>query len=176
MLCITNDSIKHQSFIFTQLNVKTVLFQAIHFTISTHFSSIGPTDRNLSGTTTPSHNGPGSDGNEGILCIPQNLRITEASPSDCLMSYPGHTLGESYPSAEMQSMYLFCSPSRLGWLNKETKPKLSLVLTQCKKYGVTQWDSSNLIPKPLHYPRYLTPFRFCLCVYPFVSTSSTVLQ
>ena len=30
--------------------------------------------------------------------------ITGASPSDCLVSYPGHLLGESYSSAEMQSM------------------------------------------------------------------------
>ena len=29
-----------------------------------------------------------------------------ASPSDCLVLYPGHTLGvESYPSAEAQSVY-----------------------------------------------------------------------
>ena len=26
-------------------------------------------------------------------------------PSDCLVSYPGHSLGESYPSAEIQSVY-----------------------------------------------------------------------
>ena len=25
--------------------------------------------------------------------------------SDCLVLYPGHSLGESYPSAEMQSVY-----------------------------------------------------------------------
>ena len=37
--------------------------------------------------------------------IPQSSSITEASPSDCLLSYPGYSLGEFYPSAEMQSMY-----------------------------------------------------------------------
>ena len=37
--------------------------------------------------------------------IPQSSSITEASPSDYLVSYPGHSLGESYPSAEMQSVY-----------------------------------------------------------------------
>ena len=37
LLCITNNSIKHQSFIYTQLNVKTVLFQIIQFSISTQF-------------------------------------------------------------------------------------------------------------------------------------------
>ena len=36
----TNNSTEHQSFIYTQLNVKTVLFQIIQFSISTLFSSI----------------------------------------------------------------------------------------------------------------------------------------
>ena len=50
---------------------KTVLFQTIQFSVSTQFSSIfGST---LSGTTTPGKSGPGSDGNEGVLRIPQNL-------------------------------------------------------------------------------------------------------
>ena len=35
--CITNNSINHQSFIYTQLNVKTVLFQTIQFSINTQF-------------------------------------------------------------------------------------------------------------------------------------------
>ena len=34
------------------LNVKTVLFQVIQFSISTQFSSIWPIDRSLSGATT----------------------------------------------------------------------------------------------------------------------------
>ena len=34
LLCITNNSIKHQSFIYTQLNDQTVLFQTIQFSIS----------------------------------------------------------------------------------------------------------------------------------------------
>ena len=55
----------------------------------------------LSGATTPGQSGPRSDGNEGVLNIPQSSSITGVSPSDCLLSYPGHLLGESYPSAEM---------------------------------------------------------------------------
>ena len=62
-------------------------------------------DRALSGATTPGQSGPGSDGNERILHIPQSSCITGTSPSDCLVSYPGHSLGESYPSVEVQSMY-----------------------------------------------------------------------
>ena len=60
--------------------------------------SIGP----LSSAITPGQYGPGSDGNEGELHIPQNSSITGTSPSDCLMSYLGHLLGwGSYPFAEM---------------------------------------------------------------------------
>ena len=71
-------------------------------------SSIWPIDRTLTGATTLSQSGPGSDGNEGVLCIPQSSSITGASMSDCLVSYPGHSffLGEgTYLTAEMQSMY-----------------------------------------------------------------------
>ena len=41
----------------------------------------------------------------GYLAFPQSTSITWASPSDCLVSYPEHSLGESYSSAEMQSVY-----------------------------------------------------------------------
>ena len=67
--------------------------------------SIWPIDGTLSGATTPAQSGPGSNGNEGVLCIPQSSCNTGASPSDCFGSYIGHLLGESYPSAQMQSMY-----------------------------------------------------------------------
>ena len=69
-------------------------------------SSIRHIDWTLSGATTPSQSEPGTDGNEGVFRVPQSSSITGASPSDCLMSYPGHSLGgEAYPSAEMQSVY-----------------------------------------------------------------------
>ena len=58
----------------------------------------------------PGQSGPGSDGNEEILHIPQSSSITETSSSDCLVSYPGHSLGESYPSAEKQLVY-FTAPA-----------------------------------------------------------------
>ena len=54
----------------------------------------------LSGATTLGHSGPGSEGNEGVLHIPESSSNTETSPSDCLVSYPEHLLGEFYPSAE----------------------------------------------------------------------------
>ena len=55
-------------------------------------SSIWPIDKTLSGDTTPGQGGPGSNSNEGVLHIPQGSSITEASPSDCLVSYSGHLL------------------------------------------------------------------------------------
>ena len=85
-------------FVYTQLNIKTVLFQTIQFSISTQFSYIWPIDRTLSGATTLRQSGSGSDDNKGVLHIPQSSGITGTSPSDCFVSYPGHSLGESYES------------------------------------------------------------------------------
>ena len=53
----------------------------------------------LSGATTPTQSEPGIDGNKRVLCI------TGTSSSDCLVSYTGHLLRESYPNAEMQLVY-----------------------------------------------------------------------
>ena len=62
-------------------------------------------DKTLSGANTPGQSGPGSNGNKGVLCIPQSSSIIGASPSDCLVSYAGHSLEVFYPSTEMQSVY-----------------------------------------------------------------------
>ncbi len=62
---------------------------------------IGP----LSGATTPGQSGPESEGNEGVLRIPKSSSTPGTLPSDCLVSYPGHSLGGSYPSAEKHSVY-----------------------------------------------------------------------
>ena len=95
----------------------SVLFQIIQFSISTlfrrqkqfYFEQIGP----LSGATTPGPSGPGSDGNEGVLRIPQSSSIAGTSPSDCLVSYPGHSLGGVLPPCR-EAVGVFYSPSRLG--------------------------------------------------------------
>ena len=69
-------------------------------------SSIGHIYGILSDVTTSGQSGPGSNGNEEVLSIPVGSSITEISLSDCLVSYPGHLLGEGlYPSAEMHSVY-----------------------------------------------------------------------
>ena len=56
----------------------------------------------------------GSNGNKGVLRIPQSSSITGGSPSDCLVSYPGHSLRESYRDA----VNIFYSPSQLGQCNE----------------------------------------------------------
>ena len=61
--------------------------------------------RSLSGATTPGQSGPGNNGNKGMLRIPQSASINGTSPSDCFVSYPGHSLEQSYASAEKQSVY-----------------------------------------------------------------------
>ena len=71
---------------------KTVLFQAVQLSISTQFRSIWLIDRTLSGAITPGQRGHESDGNEGVLYIPQNSSITGTSPSDYLVSYARHLL------------------------------------------------------------------------------------
>ena len=71
---------------------KTVQFQTIQFSISMQFRSIWPIDSTLIGATTQGQSGPGSNGNEGVLCFPWSSSITGSSPSDCLMSYLGHSL------------------------------------------------------------------------------------
>ena len=73
--------------------------------MSVQFCSIWPIDRTLSGATTPGQSGPGSNGNEEVFRIPQSSSITGTSPSDCLVSYPAHSLGKFYPSAEKQLVY-----------------------------------------------------------------------
>ena len=75
-------------------------------------TSILPIDRTLSGAPTPGQGEPGSDGNKGVLRISKDSNITGASPSDCLASYLGHSFEESYPTAEMQSVY---SASPADW-------------------------------------------------------------
>ena len=63
--------------------------------------SIWPIEETLTGTTTLGLSRPGSNDNEGYYTFPQSSR-TEASPSDSLVIYPGHSLGMgSYSSAEM---------------------------------------------------------------------------
>ena len=75
---------------------------------------IGP----LSGATILGESGPGIDSNEGVLRIPQSSSITGTSPSNCLVSYPGHSLGVGLPLCR-EAVGKFYSPNRLGNKNLE---------------------------------------------------------
>ena len=50
----------------------------------------------------------------GAMAMKGQLNITEALPSDCLVSYSGHLLGESYLFAEVQLMY---PAAPVNWAN-----------------------------------------------------------
>ena len=91
--------------------IQTVLIQTIQFSICRQFSSI---DRALSGAIIPGQSGPESGGNKGVLCIPQSSSITGTSLSDCLVSYPGHLLGEGVLTLCRKAVSVFYSPSRLN--------------------------------------------------------------
>ena len=80
-----------------------------------HFSSIWPIDRALLGATTPGEGGPGSNGNEGVLGIPQSPSITGTSPSDVLVSYTRHSFGGVLPLYR-GAVSVFYGPSRQGKL------------------------------------------------------------
>ena len=71
----------------------------------------------LSDATIQRQSGPGINGNEGVLCIPQSSSITGISPSDRLASYQGHLWGVLLLCRG--SVGVFYSRSRLGhWPNE----------------------------------------------------------
>ena len=62
-------------------------------------------DKTLSSASILGQSRLGSDGNDGLLCISQSSSVTGTLSSDCLMLYQEHSLGESYFSTKMQSVY-----------------------------------------------------------------------
>ena len=104
LLCITNNSIKHQLFVYSQLNDQTVQSLTIQFSISRLFAhSLNAKQLYLTHRQDPIrcyHSRP-----ERYSAFPQSSSITGASPSDDLVSYLGHSLGESYSFSQMQSVY-----------------------------------------------------------------------
>ena len=84
-------------------------------------------DRTLSGATTLDQSGPGRNGNEGILRIPQSSSITRISSSDCLMSTQDIRWGGGLTIC-IEAVRVFYSSSRLGNLKLEMKGNISKVL------------------------------------------------
>ena len=69
-------------FDYKQLNIKSVLFQKIKFSISRLLSFI----KTITNATNQGQSKSGSGDNEGVLRIPQSSSITGTSPSECLVS------------------------------------------------------------------------------------------
>ena len=119
MLCINNNLIEYLSFARTQLNDKTVLFLTIQFSIS-HLFAFSLNVKQFYqihswNSICCCHSGPEWAWERWLwrlLRIPPSSSNTEPSSWDCLVSYTGHSLGKSYPSAEIQSVY---STAPSGW-------------------------------------------------------------
>ena len=122
---------------FTQLNVKTALFQTIHFiastisvskivlfktiqfsiqkqfpfkqlfSINTQFTSILPIDRSLSNTTAPGLSGPKTDGNERLLSFSRIFSLTGTSPSDCLLRCSCFFFIQPQPTGQCIYIYIY---------------------------------------------------------------------
>ena len=85
--------------------------------------SIWHIDRTLSGVITPGSDWPETNGNEGVLHIPE-ISKAGASLSDGLMSYLGYSLGRGVLPLCSDVVGVFCSPIRLGW-DKNRSPNPS---------------------------------------------------
>ena len=112
---------------------------------------IWPIDRTLSGTATPDQSEQGSNSNEDVL---HNLKRpkTEASISDCLMSWPGHSLESCYPSAEMQSVYF---AAHTNWAISSYWPKF-YITTEESPQNISV-ETLQKQEKPISEVHWLTP-------------------
>ena len=97
-----------QTFLFLTIQSSIIHLFALSLNVKQFYSTYRV------GETTLDQSGSGSDGNERELRIPQSFGITGTSTSDYLVSYRDHSLRESYPSAEVQSVY---STAPANWAN-----------------------------------------------------------
>ena len=90
--------------------------------------SIWPIDRTLSGATTSGLSKPGSNVNERVLHIFQIFKAG-VKLSDCLVSYPGHSLEGVLPLCR-DAISVFYSPSWLEWITQGQNGPPKLMVTQ----------------------------------------------
>ena len=90
----------------------------------------------LSVATTPGQSGPGSYGNGGVFRIPQSSSTAGTSPSDCLVSYPGHSLGGSYLSAERSSRCILQPHTK-----KKKRKKKEYPMPTCLTLSIIRYSS-----------------------------------
>ena len=118
---------------------KTVLFQAIPFSISKLFSTIWYIERTISSATTPGQCGPGSDRNDRVLHIPQSSSITGASPSDCFVSYQDTRRGSLTP------------PQRSSRCIQQPQPTGSGRFSGCYPLCLYRTDDYKSLPAGQHW-------------------------
>ena len=119
-----------EQFYFQQFNLACHLC-ALSLNVKQFYLSIYKT---LSGATSPSQSGPGSDGNEGVILIPQSFSITGASPSFNVIS---RTLigGEEVLLLSRYVVSVFCNPSLLGFAGKDEQ----LYMDDLCSFGLVLW-------------------------------------
>ena len=117
----------------------------------------------LSGAITPVQSGPGSDGNEGVPRIPQNSSITGILPSDCLVSYPGYSLGDL---TALQRSNWCIPPSQLNGHKDNKVSNTRRTWFYWIKPQVPHLNSfaDLLILKYIHMYIYIYIFFFTICV------------
>ena len=81
-------------------------------------------DRNVSGVTTTGQSGPGSDGSDGVLCIPQSSSITGTSPSDFFSVICRTLVGSVTPWRE--AVGVFYSHPHTNWTRVERSSLLQI--------------------------------------------------
>ena len=98
--------------------------------MSMQFSSIWPIDRTLSGATTQGQSGPGSNGNEEVLCIPLLL----GPHPQIVLCHIQYTCWEGHnPSAEVQSVDS-TQPDQTGqYIELNVKTVLFQIIHFCQK-------------------------------------------
>ena len=129
----------HILFCLHTVKCKNSSFRTILFSVITQFRSIRP----ISGPTTLGQSGPGTDGNEGVLRIPQSSSITEASTSDCLESYRRTVVGRAFPSALMQLEYS-TAPGDWAKYTSSVFLFLFLIIIRFGNLAGISWDVSFL--------------------------------
>ena len=100
---------------------------------------------------------PGNDCNQGVLRNPQSSCITGTSPSDCLVSYPGHSFGDFYPSEEMlqangQWKLVFTLGKIVSYfssLEKKIPSEKKQILWCGRRVGMTQRVSAYILSPAL---------------------------
>ena len=158
LLCITNNTIKHQSFVYTQLNDQTVLFLTIQvsishlFTLSLNVKQFYLTDRTLLGVTTTGQSGPGSNSNKKLLLHIPKAPVLLEPLSDYLVLYPGNLLEGGLTPLERCSWCILLGYHK-GWYaikkRNQTKPSY-FMLTKSLSYEINL-RTSRVSPSPSYH-------------------------